>query len=102
MLHWLLTDPKPKTDDSSAEQAMQIEEVTQAEAEATSAHKEEEHRANSNSPVKTESPGIMQSMIDTAKTILGGKTDEVCSTAVIFNPCMLGGQMLTVNVCMLH
>lgn len=86
MLRCLLTGAKPKTDDSTAEQAMQIDEVTQAEADASSAHKEEEHPASSSSPGKTENPGIMQSMIDTAKTLLGGKTDEVCGTAVSLKP----------------
>ena len=67
-----------ESEESSAEDPMQIEEVTQAEADATTASREEEQHAGPSSPQKTESPGIMQSMLDTAKNFLGGKPDEVC------------------------
>lgn len=62
---------------------MQIKEVTQAEAEASSTAPEDAgQQAGSSSPRKAKSPGIMQSVLGAAKTLLGGKSDEVCNVAV--------------------
>lgn len=54
---------------------MEIEEVTQAEAKAVSAPQEQ--HAEPGNPREAQSPGLMQSVIGAAKSLLGGRPDEV-------------------------
>ena len=59
-------------DEGTEGNAVQIEEVSQAEAEATQAQ-----QAGPSSPQKTDSPGLVQSVVDAARSLLRSKPDEV-------------------------
>lgn len=67
--------------DSTQGNAVQIEEVSQAEAEAAQAV--EGQQAGPSSPHKTDSIGLMQSVVDAARSLLSSKPDEVGSRCML-------------------